>query len=109
MILRPEISVDRPPTPPFMSIHNPLHTMSRASTSVLGAVAKSAATPRLARSFRTIPGARPPKAGSAGQAVDYRIFQGIDGFLGEKEFSRLNEWQGGLWERLQAEVNSTLT
>jgi Fe-Mn family superoxide dismutase len=21
----------------------------------------------------------------------------------------LNEWQGGLWERLQAEVNSTLT
>jgi Fe-Mn family superoxide dismutase len=83
--------------------------MSRASTSVLGAVAKSAATPRLARSFRTIPGARPPKAGSAGQAVDYRIFQGIDGFLGEKEFSRLNEWQGGLWERLQAEVNSALT
>ena len=72
---------------------------------MLGAVAKSV-TPNLTRSFRTIPGARPPKAASAGPAVDYRIFQGIDGFLGEKEFSRLNEWQGGLWERLQAEVNS---
>lgn len=81
--------------------------MSKASTSFLGQVARTA-TPRLARSFRNIPGARPPKNAVSSTSVDYRIFQGIDGFLGEKEFSRLNEWQGGLWERLQAEVNSKL-
>lgn len=40
--------------------------------------------------------------------VDPRIFSGngVDGFLGPAELSRLNEWQSGLWTRLQAEVRS---
>lgn len=41
-------------------------------------------------------------------AVDYRVLEGIDGFLPKKNFDRLKEWQLGLWERLQAEVQSEL-
>lgn len=39
-------------------------------------------------------------------AVDYRVLEGIDGFLPKENFDRLKEWQLGLWERLQAEVQS---
>nr|ODN95468.1 hypothetical protein L204_04008 [Cryptococcus depauperatus CBS 7855] len=39
-------------------------------------------------------------------AVDYRIFEGLPGFLPRENFERLQEWQGGLWERLQSEVNN---
>ncbi|WVO23248.1 uncharacterized protein IAS62_004595 [Cryptococcus decagattii] len=39
-------------------------------------------------------------------AVDYRVLEGIDGFLPKKNFDRLKEWQLGLWERLQAEVQN---
>lgn len=79
--------------------------MSRASTSVLSTIA-SASRPNVVGSIRSVSGSRPPRAAASGPAVDYRIFNGVNGFLGEKEFTRLNEWQGGLWERLQAEVRS---
>lgn len=39
-------------------------------------------------------------------AVDYRVLEGIDGFLPKENFDRLKEWQLGLWGRLQAEVQS---
>ncbi|OWZ64461.1 hypothetical protein C365_03583 [Cryptococcus neoformans Bt85] len=39
-------------------------------------------------------------------AVDYRVLEGIDGFLPKENFDRLKEWQLGLWERLQAEVQN---
>ena len=40
--------------------------------------------------------------------VDPRIFSGngVEGFIGATEVARVNEWQAGLWERLQAEVRS---
>ncbi|KAL1408301.1 hypothetical protein Q8F55_005107 [Vanrija albida] len=41
-----------------------------------------------------------------GGGVDPRVFAGIDGFLGTKEVARLDEWQAGLWGRLQEEVRS---
>lgn len=41
-------------------------------------------------------------------AVDYRVLEGIDGFLPKENFDRLKEWQLGLWERLQAEAQSEL-
>ncbi|WVR08256.1 hypothetical protein IAU60_005303 [Kwoniella sp. DSM 27419] len=39
-------------------------------------------------------------------SIDYRILEGVDGFLPKDNFDRLQEWQGGLWERLQGEVRN---
>jgi hypothetical protein len=91
----------------FTLISRTIPTMSRASTSLLSSVS-SATRQHITGSIRSA-STRPPRAAASGPAVDYRIFQGVDGFLGEKEFTRLNEWQGGLWERLQAEVRSQCT
>lgn len=38
------------------------------------------------------------------RSIDYRILNGVDGFLQKENFDRISEWQAGLWERLQDEV-----
>ncbi|WOO77670.1 Putative 37S ribosomal protein S26B, mitochondrial [Vanrija pseudolonga] len=81
-----------------MSVRPLLASTSRLATAATrrGIISPSAAA------------AAPSSSSSKGAAggVDARIFSGIDGFLGAKEVQRLDEWQGGLWGRLQEEVRS---
>lgn len=49
--------------------------------------------------------ARKPTGGAIG-GVDPRVLNGLPAFIGTEQFNRLNEWQAGLWERLQSEVRS---
>ncbi|KAL7424924.1 hypothetical protein Q5752_000611 [Cryptotrichosporon argae] len=47
-----------------------------------------------------------PLASSSQGGVDARIFGGVPGFLGAPEMGRLQDWQSGLWARLQDEVRN---
>ncbi|WVQ79431.1 hypothetical protein IAT38_001529 [Cryptococcus sp. DSM 104549] len=74
--------------------------------------------PTILRALRALPTATPSssfhttaRALSVGPtvgpgAVNPQVLQGIDGFLPKENFDRLQEWQTGLWERLQAEVRN---
>ncbi|TXT13301.1 hypothetical protein VHUM_00668 [Vanrija humicola] len=74
-----------------------------ASTSRL---ATAAARRGIISPAASAPSSSSKPAGGAAGGVDARIFSGIDGFLGAKEVKRLDEWQAGLWGRLQEEVRS---
>ncbi|OCF38833.1 hypothetical protein I317_07375 [Kwoniella heveanensis CBS 569] len=39
-------------------------------------------------------------------SIDNRVLEGVNGFLPKGNFDRLQEWQLGLWERLQGEVQN---
>ncbi|WVQ96186.1 hypothetical protein IAU59_003289 [Kwoniella sp. CBS 9459] len=39
-------------------------------------------------------------------SIDNRVLDGVNGFLPKANFDRLQEWQVGLWERLQGEVQN---
>ncbi|ODO00666.1 hypothetical protein L198_02989 [Cryptococcus wingfieldii CBS 7118] len=68
------------------------------------AASRSAFAPSVTRAARFINTGPTHAAGEAG--IDYRVLEGIDGFLPKENFDRITEWQGGLWERLQREVNN---
>ncbi|KAK8849478.1 hypothetical protein IAR55_004811 [Kwoniella newhampshirensis] len=82
--------------------------MSRATPSLIrSALSSTLPRPRQTRSF--IASASASRAAATGvntTSIDYRILDGVNGFLPKTNFDRLQEWQGGLWERLQAEVRS---
>ncbi|WWD20103.1 hypothetical protein CI109_104577 [Kwoniella shandongensis] len=85
--------------------------MSRPSPSFIRSALASTALPRATqtRSFIASASSRAPAAAAAGvntTSIDYRILDGVNGFLPKANFDRLQEWQGGLWERLQAEVRN---
>lgn len=86
--------------------------MSRPFASLARAAARtpfSGSTAPAARSILTAAtssaSARKPTTGAIG-GVDPRILNGLPTFIGTEQFDRLNEWQAGLWERLQSEVRS---
>lgn len=72
----------------------------------LARAARAFATPR--RGILTPSSSAPRQSSSPAQGgVDPRIFaQGVDNFIQKPQFDRLNEWQAGLWERLQSEVRN---
>ncbi|GMK53439.1 hypothetical protein CspeluHIS016_0100250 [Cutaneotrichosporon spelunceum] len=75
----------------------PLANLARAARTPLSSARTilTAATPR----------SHKPTGGAIG-GVDPRILNGMPGFIGAEQFDRLNEWQAGLWERLQGEVRN---
>ncbi|WVQ66495.1 uncharacterized protein L199_004676 [Kwoniella botswanensis] len=83
--------------------------MSRPSTSFLrSALAQTPLSlPRTALNFqaRTLLNAA-SRSGINTSSIDYRILEGINDFLPKENFDRLQEWQVGLWNRLQGEVNN---
>lgn len=63
--------------------------------------------PLLRRGILTPSASAPRQAkGPAQGGVDPRVFSGVPNFISEPQLARLNEWQSGLWERLQSEVRS---
>ncbi|BEJ14196.1 hypothetical protein CspHIS471_0313700 [Cutaneotrichosporon sp. HIS471] len=82
--------------------------MSRPFANIARAAAR---TPLSSTARRTILTAAPsgssrkPTGGAIG-GVDPRILNGLPSFIGAEQFDRLNEWQAGLWERLQSEVRN---
>ncbi|CAK9780365.1 hypothetical protein CC85DRAFT_287896 [Cutaneotrichosporon oleaginosum] len=86
--------------------------MSRPLANFARAAARSPLAPFVssapARSILTAAAAgstRKPTGGAIG-GVDPRILNGLPSFIGAEQFDRLNEWQAGLWERLQGEVRN---
>ncbi|WVW86670.1 hypothetical protein I302_108724 [Kwoniella bestiolae CBS 10118] len=83
--------------------------MSRPSSSILrSALAQTPlALPRITPRIqtRTLLNAA-SRSGINTSSIDYRILEGINGFLPKENFDRLQEWQVGLWNRLQGEVNN---
>ncbi|WWC93060.1 uncharacterized protein L201_008024 [Kwoniella dendrophila CBS 6074] len=55
---------------------------------------------------RSLLNAASKSSGINTKSIDYRILQGINGFLPKDNFDRLQEFQLGLWSRLQGEVNN---
>ncbi|WWC65645.1 uncharacterized protein I303_108266 [Kwoniella dejecticola CBS 10117] len=80
--------------------------MSRPSTSFLRSALKaSSSVPRSGIQARTVLNAA-SRSGINTSSIDYRILEGVNGFLPKENFDRLQEWQLGLWERLQGEVSN---
>jgi Fe-Mn family superoxide dismutase len=83
----------------------PLASLARARAAVRTPLATSAPVRNILAVPASAGSARKPTGGAIG-GVDPRILQGLPSFIGGEQFDRLNEWQAGLWERLQAEVRS---
>lgn len=91
----------------YLDIH--LTTMSRPLANLARAAVRtplaSTASARSILTAATVGSTRKPTGGAIG-GVDPRVLNGLPSFIGVEQFDRLNEWQAGLWERLQAEVRS---
>ncbi|WRT69471.1 uncharacterized protein IL334_006457 [Kwoniella shivajii] len=83
--------------------------MSRPSPSLIrSALAQSSIQtfrPKSHIQIRTLLNAA-SRSGINTNSIDYRILDGVNGFLEKGNFDRLQEWQVGLWNRLQGEVNN---
>lgn len=95
------------------SIHPPLapHTMSLSALRASSSRLPAAAGIRSARTLFThqpANGAAAPRHAAPGAVggVDLRVLQGVPTFVGAEQMARVNEWQSGLWARLQDEVRS---
>ncbi|WVF68649.1 hypothetical protein IAT40_003419 [Kwoniella sp. CBS 6097] len=82
--------------------------MARPATSSLlrplASAVRAAPTPNPIQSRSLLNAAS--RSGVNTASIDNRILDGVNGFLPKGNFDRLQEWQTGLWERLQGEVQN---